>query len=56
MIEGIWTLNKEWEGLWAGWKDNKFTDLQTDTMETHCLNIFKMLNKYSRDLKVIVHE
>ena len=52
LIETIWNLNKDWEGLWASWKDGKFTELQTDTMETQCVQIFKKLNKYSRELKV----
>ena len=52
LIETIWNLNKDWEGLWASWKDGKFTELQTDTMETQCVSIFKKLNKYSRELKV----
>ncbi|XP_052234681.1 dynein axonemal heavy chain 2-like isoform X14 [Dreissena polymorpha] len=51
LIETIWMLNKEWEGHWASWKDGKFTELQTDPMETQCMTIFKKLTKYSRDLK-----
>lgn len=52
MVEAVWELTKEWEGLWATWKVDKFTELQTPEMETHSVNIFKKLNKYSRELKV----
>ncbi|XP_053403796.1 dynein axonemal heavy chain 2-like isoform X5 [Mercenaria mercenaria] len=51
LIETIWNLNKEWEGLWDSWKDGKFVELATDKMETQCMTIFKKLTKFSRDLK-----
>ncbi|KAL4220766.1 Dynein heavy chain 2 [Mactra antiquata] len=51
LIETIWNLNKEWEGLWSSWKDGKFVQLETDSMETQCVTIYKKLNKYSRELK-----
>jgi len=28
-IEQIWTLNKEWEGLWSEWKVSKFSDIKS---------------------------
>ncbi|WAR21987.1 DYH2-like protein [Mya arenaria] len=51
LIETIWTLNKEWEGHWDSWKGGKFTELETNTMETQCMTIFKKLTRYSRELK-----
>ena len=52
MIETIWNLNKDWETHWASWKDGKFVELETNSMEQQCMSIFKKLTKYSRDLKV----
>ncbi|KAK3095642.1 hypothetical protein FSP39_017066 [Pinctada imbricata] len=51
VIETIWNLNKDWEGLWADWKGNKFADIQTSDMETHSQSIYKKLNRYSKELK-----
>ncbi|KAJ8310645.1 hypothetical protein KUTeg_012510 [Tegillarca granosa] len=51
LIETIWVLNKDWEGLWASWKGDKFTELQTSDMETHSQSIYKKLNRFSKELK-----
>ena len=51
VIETIWNLNKDWEGLWADWKGNKFGEIQTADMETHSQQIYKKLNRYSKELK-----
>ena len=51
VIETIWNLNKDWEGLWADWKGNKFGEIQTTDMETHSQQIYKKLNRYSKELK-----
>nr|KAG5688710.1 hypothetical protein BaRGS_029536 [Batillaria attramentaria] len=50
-IEAIWEMTKEWEGHWSSWKVGKFVELQTSEMETQSVNLFKKLNKYSRELK-----
>lgn len=52
MIETIWNLNKDWEGLWGDWKGNQFTELQTENMENSSQSIFKKLNRMSKELKV----
>lgn len=52
MIETIWNLNKDWEGLWGDWKGNQFTQLQTENMENSSQSIFKKLNRMSKELKV----
>ena len=51
-IEQIWTLNKEWEGLWSEWKVSKFSDIKTETMESTAQSVYKKLNRYSKELKV----
>lgn len=51
MIESIWNLNKDWEGLWGDWKGNQFTELQTENMENLSQSIFKKLNRMSKELK-----
>lgn len=54
MIEAVWELTRDWSDMWATWKVEKFTELQTAEMETQSVNIFKKLNKYSREVKVSV--
>jgi hypothetical protein len=51
-IEQIWTLNKEWEGLWSEWKVSKFSDIKTETMESTAQSVYKKLNRYNKELKV----
>ncbi|PVD19154.1 hypothetical protein C0Q70_21718 [Pomacea canaliculata] len=51
MIEAVWELTRDWSDMWATWKVEKFTELQTAEMETQSVNIFKKLNKYSREVK-----
>lgn len=51
VIETIWNLNKDWEGLWGDWKGNQFTELQTENMENSSQSIFKKLNRMSKELK-----
>jgi hypothetical protein len=53
VIETIWNLNKEWEGLWGDWKGNQFVQLQTESMENSSQTIFKKLNRMSKELKVV---
>lgn len=53
VIETIWNLNKEWEGLWGDWKGNQFVQLQTESMENSSQSIFKKLNRMSKELKVV---
>lgn len=54
MIEVVWELTQEWEGHWADWKNISFQDLQAADMESHSLALYKKLNKYSRELKVLL--
>nr|XP_034330791.1 dynein heavy chain 2, axonemal-like [Crassostrea gigas] len=49
VIETIWNLNKDWEGLWGDWKGNQFTQLQTENMENSSQSIFKKLNRMSKE-------
>jgi hypothetical protein len=50
-FEQIWTLNKEWEGMWSEWKVSKFSDIKTETMESTAQSVYKKLNRYSKELK-----
>nr|XP_022345562.1 dynein heavy chain 2, axonemal-like isoform X2 [Crassostrea virginica] len=51
IIETIWNLNKEWEGLWGDWKGDQFVQLQTESMENSSQSIYKKLNRMSKELK-----
>ncbi|XP_077988088.1 dynein axonemal heavy chain 2-like [Glandiceps talaboti] len=50
-IEQIWTLTTEWEGLWNDWKVGRFNDLVTTDMESTAQQLYKKLNRLSRELK-----
>ncbi|XP_052104325.1 dynein axonemal heavy chain 2-like isoform X7 [Mytilus californianus] len=50
-IEQIWSLNKEWEGLWSDWKVSKFEEIKTETMESTAQSMYKKLNRFSKELK-----
>ncbi|XP_064639639.1 dynein axonemal heavy chain 2-like isoform X2 [Lineus longissimus] len=50
-IETIWNITKDWENNWGDWKVGKFTELQTEEMETQSQALYKKLNKLSRELK-----
>ena len=56
MIETVWKLNQEWEGLWSDWKVNQFTELQTADMENNSQNLYKKLNRLSKELKVSLND
>ncbi|CDS41066.1 dynein heavy chain [Echinococcus multilocularis] len=49
ILEQIWTLNKEWEENWMGWKHGKFSNLQTDDMETLATAMFRKFTRLVRD-------
>lgn len=34
MPQQIWTVSKDWETAWDGWKTGLFTDLDVEEMET----------------------
>ncbi|KAI0228083.1 Dynein heavy chain 2, axonemal [Lamellibrachia satsuma] len=50
-LQAIWELTLDWESHWDDWKTNSFSDLQTEAMEEHINNLFRKLNKFSRELK-----
>jgi len=47
-------LTLDWETHWADWKTGSFVEIQTEAMEDHVNNLFRKLNKFSRELKVRV--
>ncbi|VDM31109.1 unnamed protein product [Hydatigera taeniaeformis] len=49
LLEQIWTWNKEWEEKWMTWKYGKFSDLQTDDMETLATAMFRKFTRLARD-------
>eukprot|EP00106_Octopus_bimaculoides_P014248 XP_014781690.1 PREDICTED: dynein heavy chain 2, axonemal-like [Octopus bimaculoides] len=51
LIETIWIITRDWETNWNVWKVSKFTEIQTEEIETFSLNVSRKLNKLSRDLK-----
>ncbi|XP_036369342.1 dynein heavy chain 2, axonemal-like [Octopus sinensis] len=51
LIETIWIITRDWEMNWNIWKVSKFTEIQTEEIETFSLNVSRKLNKLSRDLK-----
>ncbi|GMH41208.1 hypothetical protein BSKO_09118 [Bryopsis sp. KO-2023] len=50
-LEKIWTVVKEWEDLYIGWKDGKFKDIKVETMEESAVKISKNIVKLGRDIK-----
>ena len=53
-LQAIWELTLDWETHWADWKTGSFVEIQTEAMEDHVNNLFRKLNKFSRELKVRV--
>ena len=51
-LQAIWELTLDWESHWDEWKANSFSDLETEAMEEHVNNLYRKLNKFSRELKV----
>lgn len=51
-LELIWTMAKEWEENYNGWKSTMFKTLDTTDMDDYAQAQFKKLVKMSRDLRV----
>jgi hypothetical protein len=51
-LEQMWTITKEWEGLWDTWKVGRFVELVTTEMETTSQLLYKRLNKTIREVRV----
>ncbi|CAB1114177.1 unnamed protein product [Ectocarpus sp. CCAP 1310/34] len=51
LMEQIWTVSKDWETAWDGWKTGLFTDLDVEEMENAAGTFTKKIGKLGRDMK-----
>ena len=51
LLESIWNVAAEWEGLWNEWKVTTFVAIETESMEMTAQGCFKKLSKLQRDAK-----
>ena len=51
LLERIWTLVEEWQGLYSVWKDGAFVDIRVEEMEEAAVRIGKNVQKMGRDIK-----
>lgn len=51
LLEQIWMLTLEWEGLWMEWKCGKFSSLVTTEMESTSQLLLKRCHKINREIK-----
>ncbi|CAN0120098.1 unnamed protein product [Ectocarpus sp. 6 AP-2014] len=51
LMEQIWTVSKDWEAAWDGWKTGLFTDLDVEEMENAAGTFTKKIGKLGRDMK-----
>lgn len=51
LLDRIWGLVSEWEGLYFQWKDGAFADIKVDEMEEAAVRIGKNVTKLGRDIK-----
>lgn len=51
-IQQVWEITKEWEVHWNEWKTGSFKTLKTEVMENTAFQLFRKLNKLSKELKV----
>ena len=47
----LWTLAKDWEDNYTGWKETQFQDIDSDAMEQAAAQFFKKLVKMAREVK-----
>ncbi|XP_066933177.1 dynein axonemal heavy chain 2-like [Clytia hemisphaerica] len=51
LLQQIWLITEEWEGLWSKWKYGKFADLVTTDLETTSQVLLKRIHKLNREVK-----
>ena len=51
LLEAVWGIVREWEGLYGGWKDAKFGDIDVEAMEEAAARISKAITRLGRDIK-----
>ena len=51
LLTQIWEVNVEWAGLWRGWSESRFSDLDTDAMEVVAGGYTKRVGKLGRTIK-----
>eukprot|EP00961_Rhodomonas_salina_P162223 2185234-Rhodomonas_salina.1 len=51
LLEQSWSLVKEWDEMWEGWKTGRFTELKTEEMEEASGKFNKKLQKLGKDVK-----
>eukprot|EP00951_Prasinocladus_malaysianus_P047617 scaffold651247_cov41-Prasinocladus_malaysianus.AAC.1 len=50
-LSAIWTVVKDWEESYSGWKDGKFKEIQVEEMETAAVGVGKRITKLGREIK-----
>ena len=48
----MWKVKEEWDIEWDNWKDIKFTDLNTQSMEDRAGEILEKLRAFDRDVRI----
>lgn len=51
VLEEVWSLAKEWEDAWFTYKTGNFWNIKTDDMENFAANLFRRVNRLSKQLK-----
>jgi dynein heavy chain len=49
LLEELWGMRGEWEGIWDGYKSGKFADLKTDSMEETAGKFMKKIMMKRKD-------
>lgn len=52
----IWTVSKDWETAWDGWKTGLFTDLDVEEMETAAGTFTKKVFTHARLMEAVAFE
>lgn len=51
-LQWVWEITQDWNANWDIWKAGQFATLETGSMETTTLDLFKKIQKVQRELKV----
>ncbi|OQR83321.1 dynein heavy chain [Achlya hypogyna] len=51
LLQQIWQLYDEWDGVWSSWKHNVFNALDVERMELTAAQFFKKISKAGKDMK-----
>ncbi|TYZ61865.1 hypothetical protein PybrP1_000798 [[Pythium] brassicae (nom. inval.)] len=51
LLQQIWALTDEWEGVWASWKNKVFYEIEVESLESTAAQFFKKVVKYGKEMK-----